>query len=205
MCKMIIKKLYDKIFYYENILDNPEKFIVDIEASENLLKPNISISKWEEWNASTDSMTKYGIGKSGVFQTNCMTDENDFDAYKISSTIHSLSEFAISSYCNIHMISKPWLPNFFNIKKYSPGADMGPHIDSDDPTNIKHPVISGVMYLNDDYDGGEIDFPNQGVSIKPKAGSIIIFPSTYPYVHHPKKINSGNKYMVPLFWYKEPF
>jgi predicted 2-oxoglutarate/Fe(II)-dependent dioxygenase YbiX len=202
---MIIKKLYDKIFYYEDILDSPEEFVISIEKSENLLRPDSTISRWGEWNASTDSMTTYGIGKSGVFESGQMVDENDFEAYKISSKIYSLSEFAISSYCNINMIAKPWLPNFFNIKKYSPGADMGPHIDSNDPTNIKHPVISGVMYLNDNYDGGEIDFPNQKLSIKPKAGSIIIFPSTDPYVHHPKKINSGNKYMVPLFWYKEPF
>jgi predicted 2-oxoglutarate/Fe(II)-dependent dioxygenase YbiX len=105
----------------------------------------------------------------------------------------------------LHRINKPWLPNFFNIKKYNEGADMGPHVDSSDPTNIEHPVISGVMYLNDNYEGGEINFPNQGVSIKPKAGSVIIFPSTDPYLHHPQKIDYGTKYMVPLFWYKEPF
>jgi hypothetical protein len=202
---MIIKRLHDKIFYYENIMENPDQFILDIEKSEKLISSSGQISKWEDWNASNDSMTRYGIGKSGFFTTSKLLNENDFEDYKISSQIYILSEFAISSYCNINMINKPWLPNFFNIKKYSPGADMGPHIDSDDPTDIKHPVISGVMYLNDNYEGGEIHFPNQNVTIKPKAGSIIIFPSTDPYVHHPKKINSGNKYMVPLFWYKEKF
>ena len=82
---------------------------------------------------------------------------------------------------------------------------MGPHVDSSDPTNIKHPIISGVIYLNDDYLGGDIVFPNQNVTIKPKAGSLLLFPSSEPYVHHPHKIDGGVKYIVPLFWYKEPF
>ena len=202
---MKIKKLYEKIFYYEDILEDPFKFIDQIEESNFLCNENTVISQWKPWTASDDGMTSYGLGKTGFFQINNLMYEEDFNLYKISSIINYTAEFAISSYCNLHRINKPWLPNFFNIKKYNEGADMGPHVDSNDPTNIKHPVISGVMYLNDDYVGGEINFPNQGVRIKPKAGSLIIFPSTEPYVHHPQKIDSGTKYMIPLFWYKEPF
>lgn len=202
---MIINKLYEKIFYYEDILENSAGLVDSIEKTDKVCNTTTSISSWGPWTASDDQTKNYGLGKSGVFETGRLMDEKDFELYKISSTIKYTAEFAISSYCNLHMITKPWLPNFFNIKKYSQGADMGPHVDSNDPTNIEHPIISGVMYLNDNYSGGEISFPNQGVSIKPKAGSVIIFPSTEPYTHHPQKIISGIKYMVPLFWYKENF
>jgi hypothetical protein len=202
---MIIKKLYEKIFYYEDIIENSKNFINDIEQSDFMCTKNTSIGNWEKWTASNDLKKVYGVGKSGMFDTGMMVTPEDFTLYKISSVIKNVSDFAISSYCNIHMIDKPWLPNFFNIKKYTEGADMGPHVDSSDPTNIKHPIISGVIYLNDDYLGGDIVFPNQNVTIKPKAGSLLLFPSSEPYVHHPHKIDGGVKYIVPLFWYKEPF
>jgi len=43
---MIIKKLYDKIFYYEDILDSPEEFVISIEKSENLLRPDSTIQHY---------------------------------------------------------------------------------------------------------------------------------------------------------------
>jgi hypothetical protein len=58
-----------------------------------------------------------------------------------------------------------------------------------------------VMYLNDDYEGGEIDFPDHGISIKPEAGSIVVF-SSEGVLHDPKPTLSGTKYMVPLFFFK---
>ena len=77
---------------------------------------------------------------------------------------------------------------------------MGPHADSDESS--KSPTISVVFYLNDEYEGGEIHFENQGVTIKPKAGDIVVFPSKLPYLHESKPILSGVKYMSPGFWNK---
>ncbi|NBP55847.1 hypothetical protein EBU71_04800, partial [bacterium] len=78
------------------------------------------------------------------------------------------------------------------------GKSMGPHVDNynDDPRK----TISVVLYLNDSYVGGELNFPEQDIMIKPEAGSLIIFPSTKPYYHESKTIENGVKYMTPGFW-----
>jgi predicted 2-oxoglutarate/Fe(II)-dependent dioxygenase YbiX len=62
--------------------------------------------------------------------------------------------------------------------------------------------LSVVLYLNDDYDGGEISFPHvrNGVSIKPEAGSAIFFPSNYVFVHEVSEIKNGIRYALPN-WY----
>jgi predicted 2-oxoglutarate/Fe(II)-dependent dioxygenase YbiX len=60
--------------------------------------------------------------------------------------------------------------------------------------------MSAVLYLNDDYEGGELNFKDQNITIKPEAGSIVIFPSVAPFYHESKEIISGNKYMCPAFW-----
>ena len=77
---------------------------------------------------------------------------------------------------------------------------MGPHVDS--YGDERSPVISVVAYLNDDYQGGELYFPNQNIKIKPEPGSIVVFPSIAPYFHASLPIVSGVKYMIPGFWYK---
>lgn len=202
---MIIEELHDGIVYYKNLIDDTNTFISKIENLDKYCNPYRNLSVWEVWNASTDQNVQYGFNKNGIFSTASTVDEVDLQILKIVSEVKSIISFCSKNYCQLYKIKEPWLPNYFSIKKYIPGADMGPHVDSSDPTDINHPVLSGVIYLNNNYEGGEISFPNQNLKIKPEPGSLIIFPSIEPYVHHPQRIISGNKYMIPLFWYKEAF
>lgn len=59
--------------------------------------------------------------------------------------------------------------------------------------------ISVIAYLNDDYEGGEIEFVHHGVKLKPKAGSFIVFPSNYAYRHIAHPVTSGTKYAIVSF------
>mgnify|MGYP006921283696 CR=1 FL=1 len=69
------------------------------------------------------------------------------------------------------------------------------HIDAQGP----EPFIewSTIMYLNspEDYVGGEIYFPNQNFSYKPKKYSAVFFPSAgSEYIHGINEITSGHRY-----------
>lgn len=65
------------------------------------------------------------------------------------------------------------------------------------------PVVTVTVYLNDDYEGGEIQFVNQDlkeiITYKPKAGDITIFPSTKPYWHSALPVKLSNKYLLRSF------
>lgn len=82
--------------------------------------------------------------------------------------------------------------------KWYTGDSMGPHIDD---WGVQNYHITGVVYINDDYAGGEISFPTQGVSVKPKKGDLVIFPGNLHYTHEVKEIVSGERYTIPL-WFK---
>jgi len=56
------------------------------------------------------------------------------------------------------------------------------------------------MYLNNNYEGGEIEFKHSNIKIKPDPGSIIFFPSNFLYVHEVHPILSGERYSMP-HWY----
>lgn len=48
-------------------------------------------------------------------------------------------------------------------------------------------LLSIIINLNEDYDGGEFNFPKQDVKVKLKMGDIICFP---PYWTHPHEVSS---------------
>lgn len=59
--------------------------------------------------------------------------------------------------------------------------------------------VSMVYYLNDDYEGGEIEVAPEGSSsilIKPKADHILLFPSDARYPHKVHPLKSGTRYAV---------
>ena len=67
---------------------------------------------------------------------------------------------------------------------------MGPH--SDGGYGYSKLSFTTVTYLNDQYGGGEIDFPDHGISIKPRDGSLIMFPASF--IHQVKPVLSGVRY-----------
>jgi hypothetical protein len=83
-----------------------------------------------------------------------------------------------------------------NLLRYGTSGHLPAHQDQ----GVSSRVLSSVMYLNDDYAGGEIEFVNSNVKLKPNAGSIIFFPSNFLYVHEVHPITSGFRYSMP-HWY----
>jgi hypothetical protein len=90
-----------------------------------------------------------------------------------------------------------------NYVKYGPGQHFQEHHDHGYSYNC---VVSLVAFPNDDYEGGELYFRLQDVTIKPKAGDLYIFPSNYMYPHRAMPVTSGTKYsMVTMLDYSDKY
>jgi hypothetical protein len=68
------------------------------------------------------------------------------------------------------------------------------------PNDFPHYDIAGLFYINDDYEGGELYFPEQGIQFKPKAGAAYFFPGDKNYIHGVTEITSGTRYTCPFFF-----
>jgi hypothetical protein len=84
----------------------------------------------------------------------------------------------------------------YSLLRYSPEQYYREHYDG--PTASAR-SISVLVYLNDDYEGGEIEFINFNEKLKPKAGTVILFPSNYAYRHIAHPVISGIKYVITTF------
>ena len=119
------------------------------------------------------------------------SDDIDERVFKVfSECLTKVREF----YPDLHIESDEG----YGLLKYSPGGYYSTHTDHG-PSNIR--TISALIYLNDDYEGGELYFPRQDIKIKPKTGQVVFFPSNYLYPHASLPITSGTKYSI-VTWFK---
>ena len=90
-----------------------------------------------------------------------------------------------------------------NYVKYGPGQHFQEHHDHGYSYNC---VVSLVGFPNDDYEGGELYFRLQNLTIQPKAGDLYVFPSNFMYPHRAMPVKSGTKYsMVTMLDYSDKF
>jgi hypothetical protein len=118
---------------------------------------------------------------------------------------------------NMQLRLKEKVDAFFNldahptnpaIVRWLPGQRQQPHADKElhegenrgKPNDFPYYDIAGLFYINDDYEGGELYFPNQGIQFKPKAGAAYFFPGDMHYIHGVTEIRSGIRYVCPFFW-----
>ena len=56
--------------------------------------------------------------------------------------------------------------------------------------------VSFLFYLNDQYGGGELEFYDLGLTIKPKKGMMIAFPSYTDFAHKVHPVTWGHRYSL---------
>lgn len=114
---------------------------------------------------------------------------NDASIRGLSSLLHAIMDSA-----NRYTMEPMKLAKVV-MHKYIPNASGPPHTDI-------FPLAT-LAYFNDDYDGGELYFPDQDLEIKPQAGSLLVFRGGGEYLHGVRRVgNDSNRarYVLVAFW-----
>lgn len=56
--------------------------------------------------------------------------------------------------------------------------------------------ISMLIYLNDEFEGGELSFYRLNYQIRPRAGAVVLFPSDHRFLHQAEKVTKGKRYAI---------
>jgi 2OG-Fe(II) oxygenase superfamily len=199
-----LQTLEENIWYFRNTISYPEEMLNCINDLDNYPESYDFISKWRQWIPSdiTDENFIYGREKDINISTNLKSINDKITRYKTLYVLNSLKMSISMSFDEYQKMHKFRKDDYFidfnkvNIRSWE-GPGMGLHLDTYE-SPVKFTIIT---YLNDDYEGGEIVFPNQGISLKPKAGSTLIFPTGEPYSHKVNPILSGKRYTFPVSIY----
>jgi hypothetical protein len=80
------------------------------------------------------------------------------------------------------------LSGFATIQRMQEGVELKPHTDQDTDPSIRH---AAILYLNEEYSKGELFFSNHNIELKPKPGSLLLFPGTQDYNHGVRHVGPG--------------
>lgn len=113
------------------------------------------------------------------------------------------------TYNKITINVKKCMENYFNIKLskhenlhtvvWQKGKSMSPHSDYGAHQEFKNREYVSLIYLNDDYEGGELFIPSINFELKPITGSLICF-NGGKLLHGVKQIKNGVRYTSICWW-----
>lgn len=161
------------------------------------------------------------IGKEGTTVSDIRTNSLAHLKVELERQAHSRINAALEAWSKRiaseyppEIVNTMWLPghrpNFdtyregIAVLKYDKGQEYKWHTDqgivkSEDGTNLSLTrCISVVVYLNDDFKGGETEM--LGRKYRPKKGKALIFPSNWNYPHRACPVEEGTKYAL-VTWF----
>jgi prolyl 4-hydroxylase len=80
------------------------------------------------------------------------------------------------------------------VYRYEVGHHFGLHSDQSYTRGAARSLLTLLLYLDDDFDGGETDFPEQNTTIAPHAGDALWF--QHAVLHAGKKVTRGTKHLL---------
>ena len=187
---MMLYNPYDLIIIKENIIpqDNIEEIMLLTNNTESITNATI-INNDKENNTETDLKTRNTLW------------------YGITEEMSKKLEEAVAG-CFKQFVAPRYNCQF---KSYEPvqflGYPVGGHYkghNDGESFNMKTRQwescmprdVSFLFYLNDQYGGGELEFYDLGLTIKPKKGMMIAFPSYKEFAHKVHPVTWGHRYSL---------
>ena len=150
--------------------------------------------------------TTGGVGAGGAALRTGISDQRTSDRIDVADLSKNVSDLVRGVFTGVvaphYRADIEWYEQP-EILRYSDGAEFKLHADSEvrDPTTEKWRRVldrdlSILLYLNNDFEGGEIEFPVLEFAVRPKRGMLIAFPSGWTFAHAAKPVTSGVRFAL---------
>jgi hypothetical protein len=115
---------------------------------------------------------------------------------------------AIARLRGFYGLTAPIYPDLLQIVRWRAGMSMRPHADNVNPDGSPHKMayrdLSGIIYLNDDYEGGELYFTALDIAVKPRRGMLVGLTAGFHHEHGVLRVESGLRLTMPFFLTFDP-
>jgi hypothetical protein len=202
------RELIPGVILYENMLSKPDLAYEIMMKSESSSEGKHFFQEWTKWaDYGTYTQCKpnelWPSEKEEMFNL----EKNLFDEVAMcydKAISHYFKHTGIEIPQGARYSGQSWCKYFNQVDMLKNKMTMQYHTDfiisqKDMPGEKFHTTCT--FYINDNYNGGDIEFYLDGkfVNHKPKAGDMLIFPSGEPYYHGVKTIPDGNKFFIRNF------
>jgi hypothetical protein len=186
------KRITKDIVIYENFLSDEDcqKMVNALDAqAENGKISWMPISFYESYSSVLPQDNDQEITDAGLSPT-------------IFSDIENAMPEAIAS---VHDLDPKTISKIgYHTQKWEPGAYARVHSDNTDEEGnsgaFTRSRYAGFLYLNNNFEGGLLRFPDQDIEIQPKTGMLAVFDGGFNNMHEVTMITSGVRYTIGSFW-----
>lgn len=90
------------------------------------------------------------------------------------------------------------------VMKWRPGIEQRPHADKQiedgRPNAFVDYDLNSLFYYNDDFEGGDLYYPQHDIVVRPKPGLAVAHPGDINYLHGVTLVTKGYRYTTPSFY-----
>lgn len=166
---------------YDNAFDTCDEIMELVQRKGNNAWSRAQVGMGEESNKRTNDATFIDFASL----------KNPVPVYKFGQKLYNyLDEYGKRYQVGFSQMEPACINRYEVGQEYKAHADAGPGHDR---------VISALIYMNDVEAGGETHFPLFDVTVQPKKGRLVIFPSNYAYLHEARPPTSGVKYSMAVW------
>jgi hypothetical protein len=183
-----MKELATGIAVFENVFPDSMEYIKRIQEKNISWNPAEVLVNQDKH----ESGTNYKARDTDLIMLPHHTDSNSGILQDFTREFHKnikpcLDEYKDFYYAKIEKFENPQL------LRYGKEQRFHDHID-DHPFFTRR--ISLTYYLNDDYEGGDVEFKRHNLRFKASKNNLLIFPSNFVYNHEVHQVTEGLRYVI---------
>ena len=198
--EVFLKKEFDNAGYETEVFHEHVLFIEDFitkEELETILKI-IEITPEEDWMIEyTKNLARFCMEKFGRDDVDNLVAEGKFEITQgwadknLNITSEPISITLQGRLGNLLELADPSLElaGFGTLQRMQAGVELKSHTDQHTDPSIRY---AAILYINDDYKDGTLFFKNKENSdMRPKPGTLLIFPGNEEYEHGVRFVGEG--------------
>ena len=170
-----------------------------IRVYENVLQEHICKTLIEKFEVNQDQQVSTDLDGHRHFTEININQHKDWDTF-VQGLYGNLRPYVAQYKKDCKLTDTQWPEEYgfeqIRMKRYLPNDkdEFKEHVDVGDYASARRFLVF-FLYLNDN-EGGETSFSEYGLKVKPKTGSLLMFPPTWTYLHTGHKPIKLPKYII---------
>lgn len=190
-------------------LENKKRINEDLVVYENFLTPEQSQKVIDaiEKQAGSEKLSWTPISFYESYSS-VLPQDNDPELEEVGLTPTIFSDIKkgiIDAVASVHDLDPNIIVQIgYHTQKWEPGAYARVHSDNTDEHGnsgaFTRSRYAAFLYLNDNFEGGLLRFPDRNIEIQPKIGMLAAFDGGFKNMHEVTMITKGIRYTLGSFW-----
>ena len=175
----------------------------DLAVQQHMEKDLRSRQPFDNYEQSMAGVNQFQTGELGRRDLSIMLETLNTN---LTARINQYLQSAVNDYCSQYNTLNTTPLTSWSVKFQETPEGGGYHVYHYERGSWSETAreLVWMIYLNDDFEGGETEFLYQKRRIEPTQGTVVLWPAGFTHTHKGNLVLSGTKYVVTGWYYQQP-